>query len=156
MKIKIVAVGKIKEQFYKDAVAEYAKRLSRYCSFEIIETDEKTFKGVPSVGETEKIKRAEGEALLSKTCGYAVALDIGGKQLGSEEIAKEIGRVQSTHSCITFVIGGSYGLSEQVKDAADLRMSLGKITLPHQLARVVLCEQIYRAYTILNNVVYHK
>ncbi|MCM1042900.1 MAG: 23S rRNA (pseudouridine(1915)-N(3))-methyltransferase RlmH [Corallococcus sp.] len=156
MKVKIVAVGKIKESFYREAVAEYAKRLSRFCSFEITEVEEKTFKGVPSAGEIDKIIRAEGETVASKSAGYIIALDIEGKQSGSEEIAREIERLQSHYSCVTFVIGGSYGLSDDVKRIANLRMSLGKITLPHQLCRVVLCEQIYRAFTIINNVTYHK
>ncbi len=156
MKFKIVAVGKIKENYFKDAIAEYVKRISRFASTEIVEVEECTFSGIPNESEIEKIVQAEGQSILQKTEGCLVALDIDGKQLTSVQIAEQMEKTLQRFSTITFVIGGSYGLSQQVKQRADLRLSFGKITLPHQLCRVVLCEQIYRACAIRNNVPYHK
>lgn len=156
MKFKIVAVGKIKEKFFSDAIAEYVKRISRFAAVEIVEVAENTFCGVPNGKEIEKITRAEGEAILQKTEGCVVAMDIDGKQLDSMQISEFISRKKQTDSIFTFVVGGSYGLSQDVKNKADLRLSFGRITLPHQLFRVVLCEQIYRACCIENNVCYHK
>ena len=156
MKYKIVVVGKIKEKFYKDAIDEYVKRISRFGSVEIAETDERLFNGVPNAKETDIILDAEGKSILPRLEGYVIALDIGGKQLSSEEIADILDKQKQQHSTFTFVIGGSYGLSNLIKDRANLRLSFGKITLPHQLCRVVLCEQLYRACCIQNNVPYHK
>lgn len=156
MKFKIVAVGKIKEKFFVDAVAEYVKRISRYASVEIVEIAECAFNGSPSAKEVEKIVTVEGQRILQKLEGYVVAADIEGKQLDSRELSDLIVKNKQTDSVFTFVVGGSYGLSREVKEAADTRVSFGKITLPHQLFRVVLCEQLYRACCIENNVTYHK
>lgn len=156
MTFKIVVVGKIKEGYYRDAVAEYVKRLSRFAEVQIVEVAEHTFNGIPNAAETEKIVNAEGAGILQKAEGCLVALDIGGKELSSVQLSEQIEKLMQNFSTITFVIGGSYGLSEQVKSRADLRLSFGKITLPHQLCRVVLCEQLYRACTIRHNVPYHK
>lgn len=155
MKFKIVAVGKIKEKYFKDAVAEYAKRISRFASVEIVEVDECTFCGAPNSAEIAKIVTAEGQRLLQKTEGFAISLDIAGKETDSVGLFETIEKVAQNHSVITFLIGGSYGLSPQVKEQT-MRVSLGRITLPHQLCRVVLCEQIYRACTLKHNVPYHK
>lgn len=156
MNYKIVAVGKIKEKFFREAIDEYAKRLSRFGNLQIVEVDEHTFCGVPNAKEVEKIISAEGKSILSKVEGCLVALDIGGQELSSEQLAEKMEKFMQNYSTITFVIGGSYGLSDEVKKAAQLRLSFGKITLPHQLCRVVLCEQVYRACTIRSNVPYHK
>ena len=156
MKIKIVAVGKIKESFFREAIAEYSKRLSRFASFEIAEVAERTINGEPAAKEIDKIIAAEGQAILQKAEGYVVAMDINGKLVDSVELSEIIVKNKLTNSVFTFVIGGSYGLSQEVKDKADLRLSFGRITLPHQLFRVVLCEQLYRACCIENNVTYHK
>ena len=156
MTFKIVAVGKIKEGYLRDAVAEYVKRISRFAEVQMVEVAEKTFNGVPNSVETEKIINAEGESILQKAEGYVVALDIGGNELTSVELSERIEKLTQNYSTITFVIGGSYGLSAAVKSRADSRLSFGKITLPHQLCRVVLCEQLYRACTIRHNVPYHK
>lgn len=153
---KIVAVGKIKEQFYREAVGEYVKRLSRFAEVQIAEVEEHTFCGVPNAAETEKIVTAEGKNILQKAEGCVVALDIGGKELSSEQLAQQLEKFTQNYSTVTFVVGGSYGLSDQVKARAQLRLSFGKITLPHQLCRVVLCEQLYRACAIRNNLPYHK
>jgi len=152
MKINIVAVGKIKEKFFTDAIAEYAKRLSKFCEFKIIEVSEATnYKNL-----TEK-SAIEGDLLLSKAKGYLVALDGHGKMLASEEIASAINdNMINGISEISFIIGGSNGLSKKVLDKANLTLSFGKITFPHQLFRVVLSEQIYRSFTIINGMPYHK
>ena len=152
MKVNIVCVGKIKEKFLTDAIAEYKKRLSRFCSFNIIEVDEAS-----KIENLEKKSEVEGELLLSKCSGVVVALDGNGKMLSSPEIADYI-KKKEVNGCseMSFVIGGSNGLSKAVLSKADLILSFGKITFPHQLFRVVLTEQIYRAFTILNNLPYHK
>ena len=152
MKVNIVAVGKIKEKFFTDAIQEYAKRLTKFCDFKIIEVNEATsYKNL-----TEK-SEIEGELLLSKVKGYIVALDGRGKMLKSEEIADKIkDNMLNGISEISFIIGGSNGLSQEVINRADLVVSFGKITFPHQLFRVVLSEQIYRAFTIINGMPYHK
>lgn len=156
MKIKIVAVGKIKESFYREAVAEYVKRLSRYCTVEIAEIAECLYNGEPNVKEITRITETEGKAILSKTEGFVTVLDINGTELTSENLSRLISEKKQNHSVFTFVIGGSYGLSEEVKRQSDLRLSFGRITLPHMLCRVVLCEQLYRAECIARNVSYHK
>lgn len=156
MKFKIVAVGKIKENCFREAIAEYVKRISRFATTEIAEVEECTFCGVPNASEIEKILQTEGQSILQKAEGCIVALDIDGTQVSSVQLSQQLEKFTQRFSTITFVIGGSYGLSQQLKQRANLRLSFGKITLPHQLCRVVLCEQIYRACTIRNNVPYHK
>ena len=156
MKFRIVAVGKIKETYLKDAIAEYVKRISRFATVEIVEVEEFLLKGAPSDKEIEQAKRAEGQAILAKLEGYAVAMDIDGKQLSSEQFSSHIMEQKQFNSTFTFVIGGSNGLSDEVKSAAKLRCSFGKITLPHQLFRVIMLEQLYRACCIEHNVAYHK
>lgn len=156
MKFKIVAVGKIKESFYRDAIAEYVKRLSRFATVEIVEVAECFFNGDPNEKQIEKILETEGAAILQKCEGFVVATDINGRQLTSVELSDVIKVNKQNNSTFTFVIGGSNGLAQEVKDKASLRLSFGKITLPHQLFRVVLFEQLYRACCIENNVSYHK
>lgn len=152
MKVNIVCVGKIKEKFFTDAIAEYQKRLSRFCNFNIIEVDEAS-----KIDNLEKKSEAEGNLLLAKCTGVVVCLDGKGKMFSSPEIAKFIKKKEvSGNSEMTFVIGGSNGLSQAVLKRADLLLSFGNITYPHQLFRVVLSEQIYRAFTILNGLPYHK
>ena len=157
MKFKIVAVGKIKEQYLRDAIVEYVKRISRFAGVEIVEIDECFLtKSAPSSKDIEQITRVEGQAILSKLEGYVVAMDIDGRELSSTELSAHIVEQKQFNSTFTFVIGGSHGLSDEVKAAAKLRCSFGKITLPHQLFRVVLVEQLYRACCIEHNVAYHK
>lgn len=152
MKVNIVCVGKIKEKFFTDAILEYSKRLSRYCSFNIIEVVEAS-----KISNLEKKSEAEGKLLLEKCSGVIVSLDSKGKMLSSPEIADFIKNKQiSGVSEISFVIGGSNGLSEEVLKASGLILSFGKITYPHQLFRVVLSEQIYRAFSIIAGLPYHK
>ena len=152
MKVNIVCVGKIKEKFFTDAIGEYEKRLSRFCTLNIIEVPEAT-----KFTNLEQKSNIEGELLLAKASGVIVALDGRGKELSSPEIAKFIEEKKvSGSSVISFIIGGSNGLSKAVLDRADLKLSFGKITFPHQLFRVVLSEQIYRAFTIIDGLPYHK
>ena len=151
MKITILCVGKIKEKFFTMAIEEYAKRLSRYCKLEIIEVaDEKT---------DENASEAEGERLLKqiKDGAYVIALAINGKQLDSVELSQKIekcGVMGCSH--IVFVIGGSLGLDERILNRADYKLSFSNMTFPHQLMRVILLEQIYRSYRIMNGEPYHK
>ena len=159
MKITIVTVGKIKEKYLKDAIAEYGKRLSRYCKLEIVETaDEKTPDGASELME-QQIRRKEGERIEKylREDAYVIALAIDGKMLSSEEFSEKIGSLGvSGVSHIIFIIGGSIGLDEQILRRADYRLSFSKMTFPHQLMWVILLEQIYRAYRILNHEPYHK
>lgn len=160
MLIKVIAVGKVKEKFYRDAIAEYEKRMTSYNKVEIVEVaDEKAPENL-SDKEINQVKEAEGERILSKIKddSYVVTLEINGKALDSikfanliqEEILDGFGRD------LVFVIGGSNGLGEKVLKRSNYRLSFGKMTYPHQLMRVILMEQIYRAYRIINKEPYHK
>ena len=159
MKITLITVGKIKEKYLKDAIAEYSKRLSRYCKLEIIEVaDEKT---PDNASETvgDGIRDKEGERILKyiKEDAYVITLEIAGKMLTSEEMAEKIEKlgVQRT-SHIIFIIGGSIGLGKEILKRSDYALSFSKMTFPHQLMRVILLEQIYRSYRIINHEPYHK
>ena len=155
LNIKIVCVGKIKDSFYKDAVAEYAKRLTRFCKFEVIEVNEELVD--PSLKNLDLVKQKEGERILAKCEGYKIALAIDGKNISSEDHAEKINTLATSGvSKITYIIGGSYGLSNEVLNSVDYKLSFGKLTFPHQLMRVVLTEQIYRAFTIIEGSGYHK
>ena len=159
MKITVVAVGKIKERFFEDALKEYEKRLGRYCKLEIIQVaDEKTPDGAGEALEAQ-IREKEGERILARVRdgAYVIALAIQGQMLDSEELAEKLGALGvGGAGQVVFVIGGSLGLSRKVLDRADYQLSFSKMTFPHQLMRVILLEQIYRAYRILNHQPYHK
>ena len=159
MRITILCVGKIKEKFYRDAIAEYEKRLSRYCKFEIIEVaDEKTPDHASDTEETMiKNKEADRMEKYLKDSSYIIALAIDGKQLDSVQLSGKLeflGTSGTSH--IIFVIGGSLGLSDRILNRADYKLSFSKMTFPHQLMRVILSEQIYRSYRIMNHEPYHK
>ncbi len=159
MKVTILCVGKIKEKFYRDAIAEYEKRLSRYCKLEIVEVaDEKTPDNASELVETQiKEKEAERMEKYIKDGAYVIALAIEGKQLDSVELSEKIEQLgTSGTSHIIFVIGGSLGLAEQILKRADYKLSFSKMTFPHQLMRVILLEQVYRSYRIMNHEPYHK
>lgn len=158
MKITIICIGKIKEQFYTDAVNEYKKRMLRFADLNIIELPDEKIPDNPSKKEQEIIKTREGNKILSKlpSQSFIITLCVEGKTLSSEELAKTIENAYLTHSNITFIIGGSLGLSDEVKSKSDLRLSFGRMTLPHQLMRVVLTEQIYRTFMINSGGTYHK
>ena len=159
MKIKIVTVGKLKEKYLKDGIEEYSKRISRFATVEMIElADEKT-PDRASDSENEKILELEGNRIISKIGDreFVIVLAIEGKTLSSEEFSKQLEQASiNGYSTLTFVIGGSLGLSPQVKNRANLSLSFGRLTLPHQLMRLVLVEQIYRAFTIQQGSPYHK
>lgn len=158
MNINIICVGKIKEKYFTDALNEYAKRLSRFAKFSIIEVPDEKIPDNASEKEEDMIKEKEGKKILAKLSqgSYIIALCIEGTELSSEELAQKIADIFMTSSNITFIIGGSLGLSDAVKSKAQLKLSFGKMTLPHQLMRVVLAEQIYRSFKINANETYHK
>ncbi len=159
MKITILTVGKIKEKYLKDAIAEYAKRLSRYCKLEIVEVaDEKTIENASQILETQ-IRDKEAERLMKyiREDAYVITLEIKGKQLTSEELPEKINQLGiQGKSHIIFVIGGSIGLGDEILKRSDYALSFSKMTFPHQLMRVILLEQIYRSYRIINGEPYHK
>ncbi len=159
MKITLITVGKIKEKYLKDAISEYSKRLSKYCKLEIIEVaDEKTPDNSSEVIDN-AIRTKEAERILKyiKEDAYIITLEINGKQLTSEELSGKMEKlgVQGI-SHIIFVIGGSIGLGQAVLAKSDYALSFSKMTFPHQLMRVILLEQIYRGYRIMNHEPYHK
>ena len=159
MKITLITVGKIKEQYLKDAIAEYSKRLSRYCKLEVVEVaDEKTPDNASETVEN-AIREKEAERILKyiKEDAYIITLEINGRQLSSEEMAEKIEKlgIQGI-SHIIFIIGGSIGLGKAVLDKSDFALSFSKMTFPHQLMRVILLEQVYRSYRIINGEPYHK
>lgn len=159
MRVKIIGVGKLKEKYLKQGIAEYAKRLSAFCKFEIVEVpDEKAPENLSAV-EMEKIKEIEGQRILEKVKDkeYVFVLAIKGKELSSEELAEKITDLTTYgKSDLTFIIGGSLGTSQAILDRADFSISFGRFTLPHQLMRLVLTEQIYRGFMIDAGRTYHK
>ena len=159
MKITLIAVGKIKERYFEDAIREYSKRLSRYCRLEIIQVaDEKTPDGASEALE-EQIKEKEGRRILDqiREGAYVIALAVEGKQLDSLELAARMERLAvEGKSQLVFLIGGSLGLSKEVMRRADFALSFSAMTFPHQMMRVILLEQIYRAFKIMKNEAYHK
>ena len=152
MKINIIAVGKIKEKYLIDGIKEYAKRLSAYAVINEIEVPEET-----SLLNIENKSKKEGERLLEKAKGFKIGLDSKGLNLESRELAKFVhANMVNGVSEMSFIIGGSNGLSNEVRGKCDMLLSFGKMTFPHQLFRLMLYEQIYRAFTIINNTPYHK
>ena len=149
--INLVCVGNLKEKFWQDASNEYAKRLSKFCKLNIIELAEQN-----KYENIEKIKEVEGEDILSHISGKTFLLEINGKEYASEDFASLIDKTSLDTSTMTFVIGGSYGTSKAVKDKIKDKLSFGKATYPHNLARVILLEQIYRSFMINGGGKYHK
>ncbi len=159
MKQKVICVGKLKEKYLVDGCTEYIKRLSVYQKTEIIELSETRVYEENSISQINSAKEKEGKNILSaiKESDFVICLCIDGKSFDSVSFSKEIdGIIQKTRGDIAFVIGGSYGLSDEVIKRADLKLSFSKFTFPHQLMRLILLEQIYRAYKIKNNEKYHK
>lgn len=156
MKINIVTVGNLKEKYWLEASKEYLKRISRYHSISITEVAEEKLPKNYSEADISKVLVKEGQKIEKLLSGYVVVLDRCGEMLDSIQFAKKIENISLKESTITFVIGGSYGISEEIKRIADYKFSFSKMTFPHQLFRVMLLEQIYRASTISNNVLYHK
>jgi 23S rRNA (pseudouridine1915-N3)-methyltransferase len=159
MKISLICVGKLKEKYLTMGINEYKKRLGRYCRLEITElTDERT-PDTASPAMEEAIKRKEGERILKllKEDSYCIALAIEGTNLSSVELAEKLDKLfLSGQSHISFIIGGSLGLSDEVLSRADYKLSFSKMTFPHQLMRLILMEQVYRSYRIIKNEPYHK
>ena len=159
MEITIIAVGKIKEKYLKEGIAEYLKRLSPYARLTVIEIDDENAPEYLSPAEAEKVVKKEGERILTKIppSSFVIALDLKGKNLSSEELASFISEKSLYgQSRLTFLIGGSLGLSTEVLERADFKLSFGRMTYPHQLMRLILLEQIYRVYKIIRGEPYHK
>lgn len=159
MNITLITVGKIKEKYYRDAIAEYQKRLSRYCKLEIVEVADEKTPDKASEALEDQIKQKEAERILKyiREDTYCIALAIEGKKLDSVKFADTLEKLGvSGESNIAFVIGGSLGLHESVLKRANYKLSFSDMTFPHQLMRVILLEQIYRCYRIINKEPYHK
>ncbi|MCI8349298.1 MAG: 23S rRNA (pseudouridine(1915)-N(3))-methyltransferase RlmH [Firmicutes bacterium] len=159
MRVRIVCIGKLKEKYWTAAVDEYSKRLSKYCDLEILQLKETKLADKPSEADEKNVIYEEGQTILKniKDGTYVIALEINGKSLSSEELAAKVDRLAiEGKSDITFVIGGSLGLSKEVSQRADFSLSFSKMTFPHQMMRVILLEQIYRSFKIIKNEAYHK
>ena len=158
LNVTFITVGNLKESYLREAVSEYVKRMSAYCRPNIIELKEVKVPDSPSKGEIDSALSAEGERILAAVPprAYKIALCVEGKQLSSEELASSIDSASMNYSDICFVIGSSHGLAPEVKSACHLRLSVSKLTFPHQLMRVILAEAVYRAFTIIKGTRYHK
>ena len=159
MNISLICIGNLKEKYWAQAVEEYSKRLSAFCRFSVIQLNEERISNNPSPGEIDRILNAEGKRILEKIPknSYVISMCIEGKQISSNELSQKIDDISlSGKSSLCFIIGGSWGLSQQVKQRSDFKLSMSKMTFPHQMARVILCEQIYRAFEISSNGKYHK
>ncbi len=155
--IQILAYGKLKEKYFRDAAAEYEKRLSRYCTLKCTELEPVQLPEKASEKEISAALEKEGQQLLKRTKGFTIAMCIEGKLMDSEAFSEKIAAAGiSGGSTVTFIIGSSYGLSDEVKRTADLKLSMSPMTFPHQLARVMLYEQIYRSFQIQSGGKYHK
>lgn len=159
MNITVIAIGKLKEKYWQDAISEYSKRMKSYCNLQIIELKESPLRANPSAADEQAVKDAEGADILSKIkpSDYVITLEIKGKGLSSEQLAKKIDTLGiDGKSNIVFVIGGSLGLSESVSKRSDFKLSFSAMTFPHQMMRVILLEQVYRSFKINRNEAYHK
>lgn len=157
--VNIICIGKIKESYWREAIKEYSKRLTAFCKFNVIELDEEKISSNPNDAQIRTILDAEGKRIISKFSknSFVIPMCIEGKMLSSTDLAEKLSQIPMYgKSSIDFIIGGSWGLSDEVKSKADLKLSMSKMTFPHQMARVVLCEQIYRAFEISTNGKYHK
>lgn len=158
LNVNVICVGNLKEKYFCDALNEYSKRLSRYCKFSVTELVEEKISDQQTQAMIDKTLQKEGERILSKISknDYVIAMCIEGKIISSEDLAQKLSDISMISGTVDFVIGGSWGLSDEVKKRADFRLSVSKMTFPHQLFRVMLCEQIYRAFSINANAKYHK
>lgn len=158
LNVNLICVGNLKEKFFTDALNEYKKRLQRYCKFTVIELSEEKIADQSTQSQIDKILQKEGERILSKVgkSDYVIAMCIEGKLLSSEDLSQKLSDISMQSGTVDFIIGGSWGLSDDVKNRADFKLSVSKMTFPHQLFRVMLSEQIYRAFSISANAKYHK
>mgnify|MGYP004638874025 CR=1 FL=1 len=156
IKIRIVAVGKVKEKYFADGIEEYSKRLSRFCDFKIIEIKEENFNGDPTAKDIADIKRTEGERIEKELKGFVTVAAIEGEKFDSVSFAGELKSKCDKMGVMTFVIGGSYGVDDEIKRKADRLVSFSDMTFPHTLFRLLLTEQIYRAFMINGGSAYHK
>jgi len=157
MNINFIVIGKLKEEYLRNACSEYIKRLSRYCNFEIHELDEYRLSENPSAKETETALKKESEQIRKYAKGFIIPMCIEGRQLSSTELSETLDSVGvNGFSTVTFIIGSSFGLDESIKNMGNLKLSMSKMTFPHQLARVMLLEQVYRAFQISTGGKYHK
>ena len=159
LNVTLICAGKIKEKFLREAAGEYEKRLSRFCSLKIIEVKDEPTPDLPSEKEKSAVLQKEGARILGKIPkgAYVISLCVEGAQMSSEELAEKLDRLAvGGAGSIAFIIGGSLGLSDEIKRRSDLRLGFSKMTFPHRLMRVILLEQIYRAFTISKGITYHK
>ena len=158
LNVKLIATGNLKEAYLREAFAEYSKRLSGLCRFELIELKEYKLPDSPSDGEIDTALADEAKRILPllPPRAYKIVLCVEGKQLSSEAFAEKIDKAAASHGEIIFVIGSSHGLSDKVKSACDARLSISEMTFPHQLMRVIMAEAIYRAFNIIKGTKYHK
>lgn len=158
LSINIICIGKIKEKFFKDAIDEYSKRLSKYCKLNILELPDEKIPDKTNINIENSIKSKECDNIINhiKKDSYIICLDLKGKQFSSEEFSKNIENISMTSSQITFIIGGSLGLTEKILNIANQKICFSKMTFPHQLIRIFLLEQIFRAFKISNGETYHK
>lgn len=158
LSFRIVCVGNLKESYLREAIAEYEKRLSAFCSYSIAELKEYKLPENPSSAEIAKALDEEADRILKAALpkSYKIALCVEGKQFSSEKLAERLSSIEQTHGALTLIIGSSHGLSDKVKSASDLRLSISELTFPHQLVRVMLMEIFYRCFNILKGTKYHK
>ncbi len=158
LSVNIICVGKLKESYLREATEEYAKRLKTLCKLSVIELPEERVGDDPSDAETSRTVNAESERIMAKLGkgDYVIALCVEGKNISSEELSAKLEDISMRSSTVDLIIGGSWGLSDAVKQRADFRLSMGKMTFPHQLFRVMLLEQLYRAFQISRGTKYHK
>ncbi len=156
--VSVICVGKLKKSYLRDGCAEYIKRLSAFSKVNVVEVSEERAGDNPSESEIKNIIEKEGKRIIAKIPkgSFVIPMCIEGKEFSSPDFSKELEKISMNYSGLAFVIGGSFGLSDEVKRLGKIKLSFGKLTLPHQLARMVLLEQIYRAFSISNNSKYHK
>ena len=158
LRVNIICVGKLKESYLRGAAEEYCKRLGPLCKLSIIELPEEKIGDDPSEAEIRRVIEAESSRIASKLSrdDHVIAMCVEGRELSSEELAGRMESVQLSHSTVDFIIGGSWGLSDALKARSDLKLSMGRMTFPHQLCRIMLLEQIYRSFQIIRGTKYHK
>lgn len=156
MNVKFVCVGSVKEKYFREALDEYYKRLTKFINLKVVEVKEEKLLKKPSPAEIEYVVEQESLRIISQLEGYVILCSPTGKNFSSIDFAKNLKKVESNFSTITFVVGGSYGVSDKMIRRANISLTFGSFTFPHQLFRVMLAEQVYRAYTIINHITYHK